>query len=97
MSWFQLDPSNIADRVQAHGNSTHVPSLGSSVLRGVFGFTIVSIAGFAPWATFGRWFYRAIGEAGLYAVSAIAFIGLSGLLLHRLIICLLYTSDAADE
>ena len=86
MSWFQLDPSSIAGRVQTHGNSAHVPSLGSSVLRGVIGFTIVSIAGFAPWAAFGRWFYRALGEAGLYAVSAIAFIGLSGILLHRLII-----------
>jgi hypothetical protein len=34
----------------------------------------------------GRWFYRNIGEAGLYAVCAIVFIGLSGPLLHRLVI-----------
>jgi len=83
MSWFQLDPSALASR--ARGNSD-VPSLGASLLRGVIGFTIVSIAGFAPWAISGRWFYRRIGEGGLYALCAIIFIGLSGLLLHRLII-----------
>jgi hypothetical protein len=44
------------------------------------------VAGFAPWAVAGHWFHRAIGEAGLYAACAVTFIGLSGLLLHRLII-----------
>jgi hypothetical protein len=46
----------------------------------------VSVAGFAPWAVGGRWFYRNIGETGLYVVCAVVFIGLSGLLLHKLII-----------
>lgn len=83
MSWFQLDPESLASRVQGPAG---LPSLGASVMRGIIGFTIVSIAGFAPWAIFGRWFYRQIGEAGLYALCAIVFIGLSGLLMHRLII-----------
>jgi hypothetical protein len=81
MSWFQLDPESIANR-------THddVPSLSESVWRGIIGFTLVSVAGFAPWAIAGRWFYRNTGEAGLYAVCAVVFVGLSGLLMHRLII-----------
>lgn len=54
--------------------------------RGTIGFTLVSLGGFAPWVLAGRWFYRHIGEAGLYAICAVAFIGLSGVLLHRLII-----------
>lgn len=83
MSWFQLDPASQAGRVRAKSD---LPSLGSSLLRGIFGFTLVSIAGFAPWAIWGRWFYRNIGEAGLYSVCAFVFIGLSGLLMHRLII-----------
>lgn len=83
MSWFQLDPESLASRVRGPAD---LPSLGASVMRGIIGFTIVSIAGFIPWAIFGRWFYRQIGEAGLYAVCAIVFIGLSGLLMHRLII-----------
>lgn len=57
----------------------------SAILRGALGFALVSMAGFAVWAFAGRWFYRNVGEAGLYAVSTVVFIGLSGLLLHRLV------------
>ena len=57
-----------------------------SVLRGIVGFTIVSVAGFVPWAIFGRWFQRTVGEAGMYLACAVVFIGLSGPLLHRLIL-----------
>jgi hypothetical protein len=84
MSWFQLDPPSIARRARAAG--TTAPGLGSSLARGVVGFTLVSLAGFLPWAAFGRWFYQRIGEAGLYAVCAIVFIALSGPCMHRLII-----------
>jgi hypothetical protein len=38
-----------------------------------------------PWALFGRVIASAIGEAGLYAVCAIVFIGFGGLVLHPLI------------
>ncbi|HEY3863603.1 MAG TPA: hypothetical protein VGO59_17140 [Verrucomicrobiae bacterium] len=50
------------------------------------GFTVVSLGGFGPWMLAGRWFYRHAGELGLYAACALVFVGLSGPLLHRLII-----------
>ena len=83
---FGLDPQSIVDRVKASGQQPRVPTLRESVLRGMIGFTLVSLGGFAPWVLAGRWFNRNVGEAGLYAVCAVVFIGLSGLLLHRLII-----------
>src|SRR5206468_4269021 len=83
---FGLDPQSIVERVKTSGQPPRVPTLGQSVLRGMIGFTLVSLGGFAPWVLAGRWFYRNAGEAGLYAVCAVVFIGLSGLLLHRLII-----------
>jgi hypothetical protein len=86
MSWFQLDPESVAERARAGGRAAEVPSLGTSLLRGILGFTVVSVAGFAPWAFAGVWFYVRIGEAGLYGVCALAFIGTSGLFMHRLII-----------
>lgn len=86
MSWFQLDPSATAERVRASGIAPAIPSLAASIWRGAVGFTLVSVAGFIPWAVFGRPIYRLIGEAGLYALCALVFIGLSGLCLHRLII-----------
>jgi hypothetical protein len=86
MSWFQLDAENIAERSRHQAPIVHVPSLGESISRGVVGLAIISVAGFAPWALAGLWFYRTIGEAGLDAVCALVFIGLSGPLLHRLII-----------
>ena len=84
MSWFQLDPQSIADRARAAGSS--VPTLGASLVRGMAGFTVVSVAGFVPWAGFGRWFRGHGGEAGMYAACAAVFILLTGPLLHRLII-----------
>ncbi|MBL9170092.1 MAG: hypothetical protein JNN07_20325 [Verrucomicrobiales bacterium] len=83
MSWFQLDPSSLANRSVS---SVAVPSLSASVARGTLGFTVVSLAGFAPWAVFGRWFHKAGGELGMYIACAVVFIGLSGLCLHRLIL-----------
>lgn len=86
MSWFQLDAISVADRARNSGRTPKIPSLGASLQRGVVGFTLLSIAGFAPWAVAGGWFYRNVGEAWLYAVCALVFIGLSGPLLHRLIL-----------
>ena len=83
---FGLDPQSILDRVKISGNPARVPTLRESVWRGTIGFTLVSLAGFAPWVLAGRWFYLNIGEAGLYVVCAGVFTGLSGVLLHRLII-----------
>ena len=56
-----------------------------AVVLGTIGFTVVSVAGFSAWAVAGKWFYAHGGEAGLYAVCAVVFLGLSGLLLHPLV------------
>lgn len=84
MSWFQLDPQSIADRARASG--AQAPSVGASLTRGMIGFTVVSVAGFVPWAVFGKWFRTHGGEAEMYAACAAVFILLTGPLLHRLII-----------
>jgi hypothetical protein len=55
------------------------------MIRGSIGFAIVSIAGFSVWAFGGRWFQANLGEAGLYSICAIVFLGSSGLLLHPLV------------
>ncbi len=86
MSWFQLDPESVVRRVAAAGGRSEIPTLRTSVNRGIVGFTVVSVAGFTPWAVFGHPLYLLLGEAGLYAVCAIVFIGLSGPLMHRLIL-----------
>ncbi|MCC7374999.1 MAG: hypothetical protein IT581_10100 [Verrucomicrobiales bacterium] len=86
MSWFQLDPRSLADRAAASGPGSSPLSLPASVMLGSIGFCVVSIAGFVPWAIFGRDLGRVIGEAGMYAVCALVFIGLAGLFLHRLLI-----------
>ena len=63
-----------------------MPTLSKSVLHGALGFALVSTAGFAPWALAGHWLHQSVGEIGLYALCAFAFVALSGPLLHRLII-----------
>lgn len=86
MSWFQLDPQSLAQR--AAGSGPSIPSLQQSIWRGVIGFTIVSLAGFVPWAFFGKWFREPGrgGELGMYLACAAVFLILSGALLHRLIL-----------
>jgi hypothetical protein len=58
---------------------------GKAILRGSLGFAVVSLAGFAVWAFAGRWFYRNVGEAGLYAASTLVFLGMAGLFLNPLV------------
>ncbi len=84
MSWFQLDPASIAQRTRS--TAAPLPSFAASITRGAIGFTLLSVAGFVPWAVTGRTLYRAIGEAGMYAVCALVFLALSGPLLHRLLL-----------
>src|SRR5436190_9331129 len=85
MALFQLDPESIAARVRALGGVARVPTLAESVMRGVLGFTLVSMAGFLPWPIFGLWFHR-LRELHLYLACTAVFIGLSGVCLHRLIL-----------
>ncbi|HVY72192.1 MAG TPA: hypothetical protein VHH73_19825 [Verrucomicrobiae bacterium] len=86
MSWFQLDAESTAARVRAQGPPVRIPGLLQSFIHGIAGFTLLSVAGFAPWAIAGKWLYQHIGETGLYVVCAAVFIGLSGPLLHGLVI-----------
>lgn len=63
-------------------HSTHHPL---RLLYGTLGGILLSIAGFLPWALAGRPLTRSFGEAGMYAVCALAFLALSAPLLHRLL------------
>jgi hypothetical protein len=85
MALFQLDPDSIAARARAAGLQTRLPTLWTSVIRGMAGFTLVSVAGFAPWPILSRWF-GGLGEVHLYIACTALFIALSGICLHRLII-----------
>jgi hypothetical protein len=86
MALFQLDPQSIAARASARAaGGIHVPTRAESLWRGTLGFTVVSVAGFAPWAIFERWF-RSMRETELYIACTLAFIAASGALLHQLII-----------
>src|SRR3954462_3955770 len=85
MRLFQLDPASIAARARAD-DTPRIPSLGQSLLIGIVGFTVVSVAGFIPWAVFGHLLGPLVGERGVYIVCALVFIALSGPALHRLII-----------
>ena len=60
-------------------------SCGKDVAVGAAGFTVVSLAGFSLWAFAGGWFYKNVGEAGLYAATTVVFVALAGALLHPLI------------
>lgn len=82
MGWFGLDPGSIVDRVRSSGAPADPPTLLGSLLRGAVGFMVVGVVGFAPWALAGKW----LPEIGMYAACAAVFIGLSGPLLHRLIL-----------
>lgn len=86
MSWFQLDPESLAARSGGAGSGAPSIGLAGSVLLGAIGFCLVSVAGFVPWAVFGRSLGRVVGEAGLYAICALVFIALSGVVLHPLIL-----------
>jgi hypothetical protein len=91
MALFQLSPKEILERRVAVPTISPTPvlaplSLGGSITRGMVGGTLLSLAGFAPWAVTGAQLHRWVGEAGLYGVCALVFIGLSGPLLHALIV-----------
>jgi hypothetical protein len=86
MSLFQLNAESVVARIRAGGGSSEIPCLGTSLRRGIIGFTVVSVAGFVPWAIAGHWIHKYVGEAGLYAICALSFIATAGLTMHKLII-----------
>ncbi|MEZ5299953.1 MAG: hypothetical protein R3F11_04695 [Verrucomicrobiales bacterium] len=84
MSFFGLDAPSTAARFG--GQIPGTPAPGPELVRGAVGGAVMSVGGFAPWAFAGRILVEAVGEAGFYSVCALAFIGLSGIALHRLLI-----------
>lgn len=56
------------------------------MLKGAAGFCVPSLLVFGSWALGGKWMYRNLTEAGAYAVWAFMFIGLAGVVLHRLLV-----------
>ena len=60
-------------------------SAAPSILAGIWRFTLVSIAGFAPWVVSGGWFYRTLGESGLYTACLLAFLAAALVLLPGLL------------
>lgn len=56
-----------------------------SILLGSLGFAFVSLVAFSLWAFGGRWFHAHGGDAAMYPAIAIVFLGLTGLVLHRLV------------
>ena len=56
-----------------------------SVVLGSLGFAAVSLAAYAVWAFAGKWLTATLHEGGFYAVVAVVFLALSGLVLHKLV------------
>ena len=56
-----------------------------SIIFGALSFAFVSVLAFSVWAFGGRWFHFHGGELAMYAVIAAVFLGLSGILLQRLV------------
>ena len=80
---FGFDPdTTIADLTESADAPT-IRNYRSDVLIGSLGFCIISLLVFAIWAFSGRALSRSIGEGGFYAVCAVAFVGLSGVLFDR--------------
>lgn len=56
-----------------------------AMIQGALRFAVVSVVAFSVWAFAGRWFYRTVGELGLYVATTLVFLGLSGALLAPLV------------
>ncbi len=86
MSVFKLDPDSVLQRVTARGDTPRMRSLWATVLQGALGFGLVGILAFAVWAVGGGWLMSHVGKYGFYGAIAVAFMGLAGLALGRLVI-----------
>ena len=86
MRFLRLDPDGMVERARTSAIPPPVPCLAASLRRGIVGFTIVSVAGFMPWAIAGGWLrHHGIGEAGMYLACAAIFILASAPLLAGLL------------
>ena len=83
---FGLTSDRVIARIQQDGARSSIPSLGSSLLIGSFGFCLASQCVFATVAFAERWMYRNLGLSGAYVVWTVLFIFLGGALLSPLVI-----------
>ena len=86
MKFLGFYPETAVARIRAASPSPRVPTLLESLGTGAGGFCAVSVVVFAGGALTEEWLRRRVGEAGSYAVYALAFIFLAGGLFRRLVI-----------
>ena len=86
MDMFGLTSDRVMARIHQNGARGSIPSLGSSLLIGSFGFCLASMFVFATVAFAERWMYGSLGLSGAYAVWTVLFIFLGGALLSPLVI-----------
>jgi hypothetical protein len=60
-------------------------SVTRAIIAGAWRFTLVSIAGFAPWAVVDGWLHHHISEVLLYAICLVAFLAAALVLLPGLL------------
>jgi hypothetical protein len=83
---FGLTSDRVIARIHQNGARSSAPSLGRSLLIGIFGFCFASLCVFATVAFAERWMYRSLGLSGAYAVWTVLFIFLGGASLSPLVI-----------
>ena len=86
MSFFGLDPESLEARF-SNGEELPAPaSFWRSLFIGMGGGVAMSLAGFAPWFLAGKPLSKMFGTVGMYGVCMVAFILVSGLTLHWLLV-----------
>ncbi len=86
MSWFGLQPAELANSIRNDPARAHRFTARHAAFTGMWRFGLVSLAVYGLWAFGGRFFYRHLGEGGFYLVCAMAFISLCGGLLPGLVV-----------
>jgi hypothetical protein len=86
MNLIGLHTESILARIAEAAVPPRVPTIRQSLFIGGLGFGLVGLAAFAVWAVGGKALTQAVGEAGLYALCALVFIGLAGLVFGQLVI-----------
>ncbi len=86
MKLLGLNTESILARIAEAAVSPRVPTVRQSLFIGGVGFGLVGLAAFAVWAVGGKALTQAVGEAGLYALCALVFIGLAGVVFGQLVI-----------
>ncbi|MFN0066046.1 MAG: hypothetical protein ACKVYV_00265 [Limisphaerales bacterium] len=76
---------NSAPMTPGAGPSMFPTSPAAAMVQGALRFAVVSVGAFSVWAFAGRWFYRNVGELGLYVATAMAFLALAAWLMPPLL------------